>query len=75
MVVMLRRGAPMLPRTTLILGALAVGALGNFGMRLFHLGDASIMVLVWHVGAMFLLTVVAAMVGRRIVGWRHVTAG
>jgi hypothetical protein len=75
MVVMLRRGAPMLPRTTLVLGTLAVGALGNFGMRLFHLGDASIMVLVWHVGAVFVLAAIAALVGRRIVSWRHVTAG
>jgi hypothetical protein len=74
MVVMLRRGAPLLPRATLVLGALAVGALGNFGMRLFHLGDASIMVLVWHVGAVFVLAAVAGMVARRVVSWRHVAA-
>jgi hypothetical protein len=40
MVAMLRRGAPLYPRASLVLGALAVAALGNFGMRLFHLGDA-----------------------------------
>jgi hypothetical protein len=75
MLVMLRRGAPLVPRTTLLLAALAVGALGNFGMRLFHLGDASIMVLVWHVGAILVLAAAGGLVGRRVMSWRHATAG
>ena len=35
MVVMLRRGAPLAPRYSATLGALAVAALGNFGLRGF----------------------------------------
>jgi hypothetical protein len=73
MVVMLRRGAPLVPRSTVALAALAVGSLGNFGLRLFHLGDASIMVLFWHVGSMLLLSAFAACLGRQILHWRHVT--
>jgi hypothetical protein len=72
MVIMLRRGAPLLPRATLALGALAVAALGNFGLRLFHLGDASIMVLFWHFGSVGVLSVIAAAIGRYILRWRHV---
>jgi hypothetical protein len=72
MVIMLRRGAPLVPRVTLALGALAVAALANFGLRLFHLGDASIMVLFWHFGSVGVLSVMAAFLGRFILRWRHV---
>jgi len=72
MVLMLRRGAPLLPRATLALGALAVAALANFGLRLFHLGDASIMVLFWHFGSVGVLSVIAASLGRYVLRWRRV---
>jgi hypothetical protein len=71
MVVMLRRGAPLLPGVTLALGALAVAALTNFGLRLFHFGDASIMVLFWHFGGVGVLSVVAASLGRYFLRWHH----
>jgi hypothetical protein len=71
MVAMLRRGAPLLPRVTLSLGVLAVAALGNFGLRLFHLGDASIMVLFWHFGGIAVVSVVAAVLGRYVLYWRY----
>jgi hypothetical protein len=74
MVAMLRQGAPLFPRTTVALAALAVGALANFGLRLFHLGDASIMVLFWHFGTVAVLTTLAASLGGRILRWRHVVA-
>jgi hypothetical protein len=73
MVVMLRRGAPLVPRASIALGAVAVGALGNFGLRLFHLGDASIMVLFWHIGTVALLSLLAGCLGRHVLHWRHVT--
>jgi hypothetical protein len=75
MVVMLRRGAPLLPRVTVALGALAIAALGNLGLRLFHLGDASIMILFWHFGGAFVVTALAAGLGRRILHWSHVVPG
>ena len=54
---MLRRGAPLAPRATLFLGALATAAVVAFGLRFFHIGDASIMVLTWHMGLAAVLTV------------------
>ena len=65
------RGAPVMPRVTLALAALAVGALVNLGVMLFHVGDVSIMVLVWHGGTMALLAAVLALAGPRLFGWRH----
>ena len=73
MVVMLRRGAPLLPRVSIALGALAVAALANLGLRLFHVGDASVMVLFWHLGGAAVLTGLAALAGRRVLYWRHAT--
>jgi len=70
MVVMLRRGAPLMPCTTVTLGALAAAGLGNFGLRLFHPQDASFMVLVWQFGSVFILTAVAGCSGRHILNWR-----
>lgn len=69
---MLRRGTPMAPRITVALGALAAAALGNFGLRLFHHQDASLMVLVWQFGSVALLTTLAGWSGRHIVHWPHV---
>ncbi len=70
-VVMLRRGAPLAPRLTLALAGLAVAALANFGLILFHTGDVSIMVLVWHFGLVMVASAVAAALGPRVLGWRH----
>jgi hypothetical protein len=72
--VMLRRGAPLTPHVTAALGGLAAAGLGNFGLRLFHSQDASLMVLVWQVGTVFILTAMAAWAGRYLLNWRSITA-
>ncbi len=69
-VIMLRRGAPIYPRITLALAALAVAALGNFGLRLYHVGDASIMVLVWHFGSVIVLAFIAGWIGQFVLSWK-----
>jgi hypothetical protein len=69
--VMLRRGAPLYPRLTLVLAAVAVAAIGNFGLQIFHFSDASIMVLIWHVGSVLLLSVIAGALGDRLLAWRR----
>ena len=69
MVVMLRKGAPLYPRLTLMLAALAVAAIGNFGMQLFHFRDASIVVLFWHLGAVAVLAALAGGLGGRVLRW------
>ncbi len=70
MALMLRRGAPLSPPLTAVLGGLAAAGLGNFGLRFCHAEDASLMVLVWQMGSVLLLTVAAGIVGRRILGWK-----
>jgi hypothetical protein len=71
MVVMLRRGAPLSPRLSLALGALATAAIVNFGLRLFHVGDISLMVLVWHFGLVAVLSALAGIAAPRILAWRQ----
>lgn len=72
MVAMLARGAPVMPRLTLVFGALAVAAITNLGLILFHVGDASIMVLVWHGGAMLVVAALAALLAPVTLTWRRV---
>lgn len=67
MVALIRRGAALQPRLTVFLGALAAGALGDFGLRLFHHTDAGLVVLVWHLGTVAALAALAGLYGRRIV--------
>jgi hypothetical protein len=66
---MLRRGAPLVPHVSLALGAIAVGAVTNFALRLFHYGDATIMVLVWHVGVAAVFALAASLLGGQILKW------
>jgi hypothetical protein len=70
MALMLRRGAPLTPFVSAALGGLAAAGLGNFGLRLFHPQDASIMVLVWQMGTVFVLTALAGWAGRFLLDWR-----
>jgi hypothetical protein len=70
-VVMLRRGAPIAPHLTTGLAALAAAGLGNFGIRFVHTGDVGVVVLVWHLLAVFLLSLCVAAIGHRIITWRH----
>lgn len=74
LVLMLRQGAPLRPNWTLGLAALAAAAIGNFALRLFHMQDAALMVLVWQVGAVALIAALAALSGRAVLRWPGVPA-
>ena len=74
MAIMLRRGAPLTPYLTTALGGLAAAGLGNFGLRLFHPQDASVMVLFWQVGAVFMVTALAGWAGGYWLTWHAVGA-
>jgi hypothetical protein len=67
---MLRRGAPLRPHVSVALAGLAVAGLGNAGLRFFHPGDASVIILVWHAGVAFALTALAGVLGRMVLNWR-----
>jgi hypothetical protein len=70
MLLMLRRGAPLLPAASLALGVLATGAIANFGLRIFHGGDLSIQILVWHAAGAVVMSLVASLGGPRVLTWR-----
>lgn len=73
-VIMLRRGAPLSPHLTAVLGGLAAAGMGGFGLRMFHPQDASVMVLVWQVGSVLILAALAGCVGDRLFNWTSIAA-
>jgi hypothetical protein len=75
MVTMLRKGAPLTPRMTTTLAGLAVAGLANVGIRFIHASDVSVIVLTWHVIAVFALSAVAASLGHRWLKWPQTFRG
>jgi len=73
MALMLRQGAPLTPRLTAGLGALAAAGLANVFLRLFHPEDVTLMLLFWHVGGVFVLSALAASAGRYVLNWPSIT--
>ena len=69
---MLRKGAPLSPRLTLVLGALATAGIVSFALGFFHIGDVSIMVLVWQFGLVAVLSACAGLVAPRFLGWSQI---
>lgn len=74
MIVMLGRGAPLMPRISFILGGVAVAGLVNFVLQLFHARDLTIMVLVWHIGLVVVIAAIAGWLGPRALNWRRALA-
>lgn len=66
---MLRRGAPIYPRTTVMLATLASAALGNLGLRLFNAGEVAAMAFVWHLVVIVIVSCLAWRFGPRILPW------
>ncbi|TCT10252.1 hypothetical protein EDC26_102208 [Paralcaligenes ureilyticus] len=58
MVVAIRRGARLHSFQALLWGSLAAAALANAALRLFHMEDAALMVIVWQFGSVLLLTAI-----------------
>jgi Negative regulator of sigma F len=71
MLLMLRRGARLAPAVSMALGVLATGAITNFGLRIFHPGDLSIQILVWHAGGVIVASMIASSVGPRVLPWHR----
>jgi hypothetical protein len=73
MLVMLRRGVPLAPRASLVFGTLAVAALATFGLRLVHIPDVSVMVLVWNFSLLAIFLLLTSRVRSPALDLRHVT--
>ncbi len=69
--VMIRRGAPVMPAVTLFYAALAVAAVVNVGMLLFHVGDISFQILVWHAGTALVIAAIFAFAAPWLFTWRR----
>lgn len=70
-VTMLRRGGHFRTTHACLCGALGAAALGAAALRLYHPEDAAIMVLVWQLGSVAVLSLIAGAIGRPFVAARR----
>jgi hypothetical protein len=70
MAVMLRRGAPLTPRLSSLLGGLAAAGLGNLGVCVTHHSYGNVLVPVWHVSIVVVLTLIVGSAGRHVLSWQ-----
>jgi hypothetical protein len=66
-VVMLRRSGKFRTTHACLCGALGAAALGAAALRLYHMEDAAIMVIVWQLGSVALFSLVAGTISRMLV--------
>jgi len=69
MLVMLRYAAPLRPTAATMMGSLAVAAITATALSLFHVIDASVMILMWNLGTAIVFVGLAGAFGRRIFRW------
>lgn len=69
MLVMLRYAALFRPFEVSMLGGLAVAALTAFALSLFHVLDASVMILLWNLGTAAVIAGLASLFGRSMFDW------
>jgi hypothetical protein len=66
---MLRYAALLRPGAVTLAGALAVAAITSSALSLFHELDATMMILIWNLGAAALITGLGGVFGRRMFRW------
>ena len=69
MLIMLRYAALLRSTEVSMMGGLAVGALTSFALSLFHNLDATVMILVWNLGAAALIATLALTFGKSVFAW------
>jgi hypothetical protein len=67
--IMLRHAAPLRPTVVSTAGGLAVAAMTSFALSLLHDIDATVMILVWNLGAAGLIAGMASVLGRSLLTW------
>jgi hypothetical protein len=66
LLVMLRHAARLYPTTVAMIGGLASAGIAATALSLFHELDASVMVLLWNLGAAALIVALGGIFGRRL---------
>ena len=66
-VLAVRRGSRLYTPYAVLWGSLAAAALANVGLRLFHMEDAALMVMVWQFGSVLLFTAILTLCQRYLV--------
>jgi len=69
MMIMVRHAGVVLPAPTAMLAALSAAALCSAGVSLFHSGETALMSLVWHFGAVAVLSLVCVVTGGKVFSW------
>jgi len=69
MLVMLRYTALLRPLEVSVMGGLAVAAVTAFALSLFHDLDATVMILIWNLGAAALIAALGSLFGRSMLTW------
>lgn len=69
MLLMVRHAGVVRPATTAMLAALSAASLSAAGVSLFHPGENALMVLVWHLGAVVVVSLLCWAFGRRLFAW------
>ncbi len=69
LLVMLRFAALFAPTPVAIAGGLAVAAMTSTALSLFHPLDATLMILIWNLGAVALLVALGGLFGRKMFAW------
>lgn len=66
---MVRHAGYVRPGPTALAGGLAVAALSAAGLSLFHHLDTALMILIWHLGTVALVAVVARVAAEQLFAW------
>lgn len=69
MLVMVRHAGVLRPAPTAMLAMLSAAALSSAGVSLIHQGESALMVLLWHGGAIMVLSLLSLCFGRRLFSW------
>lgn len=69
LLLMVRHAGVVRPAPTAMLAALSAAAFSAAGVSLFHPGESALMVLLWHVGAVLVLSLLCWLFGQRLFGW------
>lgn len=69
LLLMVRHAGRVRPSPTALLTALSAAALSAAGVSLIHEGENALMVLLWHAGAVAILSAISWLMGRQLFSW------